>query len=170
MAIGSGGLAQLGERGVRNAEVEGSNPLPSTITTSRRRSRRAPWLILITLLGAACTTTSSSVYPSASVTTLMWGWERHFSLDWTVGNEKGGGRLISGYVQSHHGEFALNVRLLAQALDQSGTVVGQRIEWVPGGITGFSRAYFEVPHLPPADTYRVSVWEYTWLQSDGDRR
>src|SRR2546425_2102856 len=28
---GYGGLAQLGERGVRNAEVEGSNPLPSTI-------------------------------------------------------------------------------------------------------------------------------------------
>ena len=27
---GLGGLAQLGERGVRNAEVEGSNPLPST--------------------------------------------------------------------------------------------------------------------------------------------
>ena len=26
-----GGLAQLGERGVRNAEVEGSNPLPSTM-------------------------------------------------------------------------------------------------------------------------------------------
>ena len=25
-----GGLAQLGERGVRNAEVGGSNPLPST--------------------------------------------------------------------------------------------------------------------------------------------
>ncbi len=30
-ACGLGGLAQLGERGVRNAEVEGSNPLPSTI-------------------------------------------------------------------------------------------------------------------------------------------
>jgi hypothetical protein len=29
---GLGGLAQLGERGVRNAEVEGSNPLPSTTT------------------------------------------------------------------------------------------------------------------------------------------
>jgi hypothetical protein len=27
-----GRLAQLGERRVRNAEVEGSNPLPSTIT------------------------------------------------------------------------------------------------------------------------------------------
>src|SRR5207244_12523225 len=29
-----GGLARLGKRGVRNAEVEGSNPLPSTIKTS----------------------------------------------------------------------------------------------------------------------------------------
>ena len=28
--VGHGGLAQLGERGVRNAEVGGSNPLPST--------------------------------------------------------------------------------------------------------------------------------------------
>ena len=37
-----GGLAQLGERGVRNAEVEGSNPLPSTIfilAASRPRLR-----------------------------------------------------------------------------------------------------------------------------------
>ncbi len=79
-------------------------------------------------------------------------------------------RVYEMYVHNNHGEFALSVRLLAQALDQSGAVVGQRIEWVPGGITGFSRAYFEVPHLPPADTYRVSVWEYTWLQSDGDKR
>ena len=31
-----GGLAQLGERRVRNAEAEGSNPLPST------RSNRSP--------------------------------------------------------------------------------------------------------------------------------
>jgi hypothetical protein len=30
---GAGRLAQLGERRVRNAEVEGSNPLPSTRTT-----------------------------------------------------------------------------------------------------------------------------------------
>jgi hypothetical protein len=35
----SGGLAQLGERGVRNAEVEGSNPLPSTIPLTSNKSR-----------------------------------------------------------------------------------------------------------------------------------
>jgi sigma-54 interacting transcriptional regulator len=32
----------LGERGVRNAEVEGSNPLPSTKKSSRGKSRRCP--------------------------------------------------------------------------------------------------------------------------------
>ncbi|MGH7353187.1 MAG: hypothetical protein ACRELS_01230 [Candidatus Rokuibacteriota bacterium] len=122
------------------------------------------------MLGAACATTSSSVSPSASVTTLMWGWERHFALDWTIEPEKGGGRLVRGWVSNQHGEFALSLRLLAQGLDQSGAVVGQRIEWVPGGVAGFSRTYFEVSHLPPADSYRVTVWEYTWLQSDGDKR
>ena len=40
-----GGLAQLGERGVRNAEVEGSNPLPSTIRNiSDLRDVRPKWL------------------------------------------------------------------------------------------------------------------------------
>ena len=35
-----GGLAQLGERSVRNAEAEGSIPLPSTILWSRRITMR----------------------------------------------------------------------------------------------------------------------------------
>ena len=30
LRVSSGGVAQLGERGVRNAEVRGSNPLTST--------------------------------------------------------------------------------------------------------------------------------------------
>lgn len=34
-----GGLAQLGERRVRNAEVEGSNPLPSTKRCGTRLAR-----------------------------------------------------------------------------------------------------------------------------------
>jgi len=35
-------------------------------------------------------------------------------------------------------------------------------------VNGFGRAYFEVPNLPAASTYRMSVWDYTWLQADGD--
>ncbi len=55
-----------------------------------------------------------------------------------------------------------------RALDSAGAVVGQRIASVPGGVNGFQRAYFEVPHLPPAASYRVSVWDYDLLQSPGN--
>jgi len=34
-------------------------------------------------------------------------------------------------------------------------------------VPGLGRAYFEVPHLPAADRYAVSVWDYTFLESDG---
>src|SRR5262249_54416796 len=46
----------------------------------------------------------------------------------------------------------------AQAVDSTGAVLGQRIAYVPGGVGGFGRAYFIVPGLPIADSYRVSVW------------
>jgi hypothetical protein len=38
-----GRLAQLGERRVRNAEVEGSNPLPSTKAAQQRGKRPIGW-------------------------------------------------------------------------------------------------------------------------------
>jgi hypothetical protein len=37
-----GRLAQLGERRVRNAEVEGSNPLPSTTACRPLQSKKFP--------------------------------------------------------------------------------------------------------------------------------
>jgi len=67
-----------------------------------------------------------------TTTTLMAGWEHHFTM--------------------------------AQALDPMGAVVGQRIAYVPGGVGGLGRSYFEVPSLPVAENYRVSVWDYTWFQ------
>jgi hypothetical protein len=131
--------------------------------------RVALGLSLVVIAAAACGIASSSLTPSGSVTTLMAGWERHFKLDWMAEPEPGGARRISGYVYNQHGESATMVRLLAQALDPSGAVIGQRIAWVPGNVVGFGRAFFEVPHLPPADHYRVTIWDYTFLQSDGDR-
>lgn len=77
---------------------------------------------------------------------------------------------VSGYLYNHHGESALNVRLLAQALDRAGAVIGQRIEVVPGGVNGFGRAYFTVAQVPAADKYSVTVWDYTWLQTDDKPR
>jgi hypothetical protein len=101
----------------------------------------------------------------------MAGWERHFTLEWTAEPEQGSARRVTGYIYNRHGEYAQKIRLLAQALDPAGAVLGQRIEWIPGGVSGFGRAYFVVADLPAATAYKMTVWDYTWHQTDGsDRR
>jgi hypothetical protein len=120
----------------------------------------------IVTMGAGCATNGAVPSPG-SPTTLMSGWEHHFSIDWTAVEQTGNTRRVSGYVSNHNGEFATHLRVLAQALDLAGAVVGQRIAYVPGGVGGFGRAYFIVPSLPIADSYRVSVWDYTWNQAPG---
>jgi len=125
---------------------------------------------LIVVTAAACATTGAEPpLSSSATTTMMYGWERHFALEWTAEPQRIDTRRVSGYVYNRNGENALSLRVLAQALDASGAVVGQRIQAVPGGVGGFGRAYFTVPNLPEANSYRVSVWDYTWFQSPGDR-
>jgi hypothetical protein len=132
-----------------------------------RRARRVlgAGVTLVTLVIAVGANGVSNIAPSASVTTLMAGWERYFQLKWSEEGETGGTHRIRGYVVSQYGVYAVNVRLLGQALGSSGDVVGQQIAWVPGGIPGNGQVYFEIPHLPAADHYRVSVWDYTFHQS-----
>jgi hypothetical protein len=113
---------------------------------------------------AACGTIDSHVTPSASVSTLMSGWEQHFVLDWVVEPESGDTRRVRGYVYSQHGEYAQPLRVLVRALDASGGVVGQRIVWLPGGVGGFGRGFFDILHLPSAADYKVTVWDYTWVR------
>lgn len=132
---------------------------PTSVVTLAR-------LGLIVVL-TACGTASGYLSPSGSTVTLMAGWEHRFTLDWAVDPEQGQSRRVRGYIYSKYGEIAEPVRILAQALDSSGAVVGQRIVWVPGGVNGFQRAYFEIAPLPEAATYRVSVWDYTLLQNPG---
>jgi hypothetical protein len=127
-------------------------------------------LLAVTAVGAtACGTASASLTPSGSTTTLMQGWDHWFKLDWSVESESGGGKRISGYITNEYGEPAAPVRLLAQALDATGAVVDQQIAWVPQGVGGFERAYFEIAHLRAADHYRVTVWDYSRLQAESER-
>jgi hypothetical protein len=125
---------------------------------------------LIVTMDAACAGTGATPPVGASPTTLMYGWEHHFRIDWTAAQQSANTRRVSGYVYNQNGEFATSLRVLAQAVDPTGAVVGQRIAYVPGGVGGFGRAYFIVPDLPAAENYRVSVWDYTWFQAPGDRR
>ncbi len=116
-------------------------------------------------LAAACTATGGLV-PSASMTTAMIGWERWLRLDWTA-QAGPAGQQIDGYIYSTYGAAIYEVRLLAQAFDAGGTVVAQKIEWVPGTVPGLQRAYFRISGLPPAARYGVSVWTFEIIEHKG---
>ena len=119
---------------------------------------------LVTLTAVGCGTAGSPMSPSTP-TTLMAGWERKFTLEWTVAREPNDARRVRGYVSSQFGQNVEPMRVLALALDPSGAVVGSRVEFVPGGVPALGRRYFEVPDLPLADHYLVTVWDYTILES-----
>jgi hypothetical protein len=138
--------------------------------TRARSILAAVRLGVIAAATTACATESSYLSPTGLNTTLTAGWEQHFTVEWAAAEQSQSSRKVSGYVYNRHGEFATHLRVLAQAIDASSAVVGQRIAYVPGGVGGFGRAYFEVPNLPATTSYRVSVWDYTWFQADGNKR
>ena len=126
--------------------------------------------LLIGLIATACAacagTGATPPLSAAATTTLTSGWEYHFSLEWSAAEQGQNSRKVAGYITNKNGQFATKLRVFAQAVDSGGTVVGQRIAFIPGGVNGWGRAYFEVPDLPATASYRVSVWDYTWFQSD----
>jgi hypothetical protein len=129
-------------------------------------SARTLSVLLVAIAVAGC---APGLAPSADVTTITQGWERYFRIDATT-TPTPGGTEIDGYIYNLYGRPA-EVRLLAQALDASNTVVAQKIEWVLGGVPQLNRAYFKISPLPPADQYRVSVWSFDIIDtSDFPRR
>ena len=127
----------------------------------KRRVGAGCLAVLVAGCGTATSGGASHISPSTTTTTLMTGWQQKFDLDWQVKPEPGGTQRIQGYLVSRYGRNAEPVRVLVQALDGSGAAVGHRIVWIPGGVSGFGRAYFEVRHLPSADHFLVSVWDYS---------
>ena len=137
---------------------------------SRDRMPPRGWSATVFLLGVlagltGCTGVGAGMTPSASVTTTMQGWEHYFRLDWAP-KATPSGVEIDGYVYNTYGQPMANVRVLAQALDQSNNVLGQKIEWVPGIVPNFNRSYFRIAGLPSAQQYRVSVWSFDIVDSD----
>jgi hypothetical protein len=130
----------------------------------QKRHVLASAVLVLLPLAAGCTT-AAGLTPSASVTTAVQGWENWLTLDWTA-QAQPAGQEITGYIYSHRGMQIVDVRLLAQGLDGSGAVVGQRIAWVPGGVPGLQRTYFRIPAMPPAERYRVTVWAFESVESD----
>jgi hypothetical protein len=126
------------------------------------RTTRLLTLAAVLVAAAGCSTAATT--PSATVTTLTPDAERWFKINWDVRPERGDSRRLSGYLENTYGEAAARVQLLGQALDNSGVVVGQRLQWVAGTIPGFGRVYYEIPGMPAANHYRVTVWSYDRIQ------
>ena len=128
--------------------------------TSRSHSLARALLIALVPLVAGCTGVTGGVLPSETVTTAMQGWESRLSIDWTLS-----GQDISGYVRSKHGSHIINVQLLAQALDANGKLVGQRVEWLQGMVPAFQSTYFVIRTMPPAASYRVTIWGFDTVET-----
>jgi hypothetical protein len=128
---------------------------------ARFRGRAALLLVTLVPLAAGCAGASAGMTPSATVTTAVLGWESWLHVDWTPPI----GGVIDGYVYSKKGSPLINVSLLAQALDASGNVVGQKLEWVPGSVPGLQRTYFRIPNMPAGSQYRVTVWAFETVES-----
>ena len=124
-------------------------------------------LALIAVVVSACATGGDPLTSRTEYDTLVPGWEFKFTLDWKVEAAQDGTSRLYGRVSSHYGQYAEPFRVLGLAVDQDGKVVGQRIAWVPGGVPGFSQAYFEIGPLAGAASYRVTVWDYTLIESAG---
>jgi hypothetical protein len=114
---------------------------------------------------SACAPIGNPLTQPTEYDTLVPGWESKFSIEWNTQPEAGGTSLLYGHITSHYGGYASPVRVLGMAVDSSGKVIGQRIEWVPGGVPGFADAYFEIGHLPATPSYRVTVWDYTFIEA-----
>jgi hypothetical protein len=123
-----------------------------------RRFAIAGTLLALLATGALA---AADMTPSASVTTTVQGWEHWFRVEWTT-QMMPTGEQIDGYIYNGDSRGALNVQVLGQGLDRAGNVVAQKIEWVPGGVPAFNRAYFRIAGLPPAERYRVTVWAFDW--------
>jgi hypothetical protein len=92
---------------------------------------------------------------------------RLMHAEWTFDEPEYNAPRISGYVVNTYYYFAGQVQVLVEALDQNGSVLARRYQWVPGGVPPSRRTYFEVRNLPPANQYRVTVPYYTWEDRPG---
>ena len=90
------------------------------------------------------------------------GIDPRLRLDWETAEGRGGRPVITGYIYNDYDRTAINVQLLAEALDASGRVVGRAIGFVPGHVPVHNRNYFSVPLNTSGASYRITVTNFEW--------
>lgn len=83
-------------------------------------------------------------------------------LEWAGAEDRRGRPLVSGYVYNQRPVYATSMRLLVEALDASGQVVGSTSGFVLGDVPPSSRSYFEIRAPAKAASYRVTIQSFSW--------
>lgn len=84
-------------------------------------------------------------------------------VEGTGSEDRRGRPVVSGYVYNQRaGTYAVGVRLLVEALDGAGQVVGSTTGYVLGDVPPSNRSYFEVKAPAKAASYRVTITSFTW--------
>ena len=137
---------------------------------SRRSTVSRVLLGVIATAVAGCAAAGNPLTSLTQFDTLVPGWQSKFALEWNIEPAQDGTNRLYGRVASHYGQHASPFRVLGMAVDSSGKVIGQRVAWVQGGVPGFSQAYFEIDHLVAAASYRVTVWDYSFIEARGNQQ
>lgn len=93
---------------------------------------------------------------------LIVGAERFLRLEWQQSQDRKGRSVVEGYVYNDTGRPVEHLRLLVDALDQSGARVASAIGPVAGVVPNNSRAYFSVKAPAGGASYRVRIYSYDW--------
>jgi hypothetical protein len=89
--------------------------------------------------------------------------DRDLRVEWTASEDRRGRPMVSGYVYNQRaGGYAVSVRLLVEALDDPGRVVGSTTGYVLGDVPPSNRSYFEIKAPAKAASYRVTIESFAW--------
>jgi hypothetical protein len=121
---------------------------------------RAPLVgVVIPGLFAVLLALGAPVAAAAPLSPLVVDWERYFTID-SRATRMDGRSLVTGMVRNTSSCGAQRIQLLIDALDSSGQLVDQRVEWLGTDLTPGSHVYFEIAVASPAAGYRVSVFAF----------
>ena len=123
---------------------------------------RSAALLMVGLTVAGCVTAG----PQGPLEPLVVGAEQHLALDWRAEPRDAANVVVWGYAVNQSPYTFDRLRLLVEALGPDGQLVNQRLIWAPGLLGSWGRTYFEAP-MPPAPAYRVRVFSYDRVETNG---
>lgn len=120
------------------------------------------WLKTLAFSTVLLSAPSAMAQGPARLTPLVLEGERYFTLQWQAGDTS-----VHGVILNEFGLGARNVRLLIDSLDAGGGITAQTIAYVPFDLPPGTRSFFEARVPARAASYRVTVFQWEWIQAGG---